>query len=160
MKEFEKKIITSNSDLKKIVGIWKNENKTIVFTNGCFDILHLGHIKLLSESKKLGDYLIVALNTDDSIRKLKGISRPINNNYERSMLLASLSFVDKIVFFDDETPIKLIELICPDVLSKGSDYDLEKIIGASKVLSYGGTVKLISLIPNLSTTRLIKKQKL
>jgi len=160
LKEFEKKIITSNSDLKKIVGIWKNENKTIVFTNGCFDILHLGHIKLLSESKKLGDYLIVALNTDDSIRKLKGISRPINNNYERSMLLASLSFVDKIVFFDDETPIKLIELICPDVLSKGSDYDLEKIIGASKVLSYGGTVKLISLIPNLSTTRLIKKQKL
>ncbi len=160
MKEFEKKIITSNSDLKKIIGIWKNENKTIVFTNGCFDILHLGHIKLLSESKKLGDYLIVALNTDESIRKLKGISRPINNNYERSMLLASLSFVDKIVFFDDETPIKLIELICPDVLSKGSDYDLEKIIGASKVLSYGGAVKLISLIPNLSTTRLIKKRKL
>ena len=160
MKEFEGKILKTTLGLQNTVNKWKRENKRIVFTNGCFDILHLGHIKLLSESKKLGDYLIVGLNTDESIKNLKGIQRPINNNYQRSMMLASFSFVDKIVFFNDKTPIKLIEDISPDVLSKGADYNVENIIGASKVLSYGGTVKLITLVPNLSTTELIKKYKL
>ncbi len=160
MRDFEKKILKTTTDLQKTINKWKKENKRIVFTNGCFDVLHLGHIKLLSESKKLGDYLIVGLNTDESIKKLKGIERPINNNYQRSVMLASFSFVDKIVFFNDKTPIILIEDICHDILSKGGDYNVKNIIGASKVLSYGGTIKVIPLIPNLSTTELIKKYKL
>ncbi len=160
MNEFEKKILKTGVGLQKTINKWRKKNKRIVFTNGCFDVLHLGHIKLLSESKKLGDRLIVALNTDRSIKKLKGLQRPINNNYQRSVMLASFPFVDRVVFFNDESPIKLIEKISPDVLSKGGDYTVENIIGASKVLSYGGTVKLIPLIPNLSTTELIKKHKL
>ena len=160
MKEIEKKILKSTSDLQKILNQWNAENQSVVFTNGCFDILHLGHIKLLSESRKLGDKLIVGLNTDKSIKKLKGENRPVNNNHSRSLMLGALSFVDLIIFFSEPTPIKLIEKICPNVLTKGEDYEPDTVIGATKVLSYGGLVKLIPLVPNLSTTSLIKKNKL
>lgn len=157
MENLKEKIIKSDSELKKIIQVWRKKNERIVFTNGCFDILHLGHIKLLSESKNLGDRLIVGLNTDESIQILKGADRPINNGYTRSMMLASLFFVDKVVFFSEETPIKLIELICPNVLSKGGDYTINNIVGASKVMRLGGAVKIIPLIKNLSTSELIKK---
>ena len=160
MKEFEKKILENGSRLQQTLNKWRGEKKSIVFTNGCFDILHLGHIKLLVESKKLGDKLIVGLNTDKSVEKLKGLGRPVNNNYHRSMMLASLSFVDRVVFFSESSPIKLIELIRPDLLSKGDDYKLKAVVGLSTVLSYGGAVKLIPLVPNLSSSRLIKKTKL
>ena len=160
MQELEKKILKTESELQQILNKWRLEKKSVVFTNGCFDILHLGHIKLLSESKKLGDKLIVGLNTDNSIKKLKGINRPINNKHYRSTMLSSLSFVDLIVFFSDPNPIKLIQKIHPDVLTKGSDYNAESIVGADIVLNYGGVIKLIPLIPDLSTTALIKKHKL
>jgi len=160
MNEFEKKIIKNPSDLQTILKKWRKEKQIIVFTNGCFDILHAGHIKLLKESKKLGDKLIIGLNSDESIKNLKGKERPINNNYNRSIMLATLSFVDLIVFFSDKTPLKLIEKISPNVLTKGADYSITSIVGAKKVLSYGGDVKIIPLIPNLSTTDLIKKYKL
>jgi len=159
MKEI-KKIIKKKSELKNTLNKWRAEEKSIVFTNGCFDVLHSGHIKLLSESKKLGDKLIVGLNTDKSIKKLKGKDRPINNNSNRSLALGALAFIDLIVFFSEPTPIYLIEEVCPNVLTKGSDYSKDAIVGANKVLSYGGVVKLIPLIPGLSSTALIKKNKL
>ena len=160
MNGYKKKIITTSSDLQTILKKWRKEKQIIVFTNGCFDILHAGHIKLLKESKKLGDKLIIGLNNDESIRNLKGKERPINNNYNRSIMLAAFSFVDLIVFFSDETPLQLIGKISPNVLTKGADYSINSIVGAKKVLSYGGDVKIIPLIPNLSTTDLIKKYKL
>ncbi len=160
MQELEKKILKKESELQQILNKWRLEKKSVVFTNGCFDILHLGHIKLLSESKKLGDKLIVGLNTDSSIKKLKGVNRPINTKHYRSTMLSALSFVDLIVFFSDPNPIKLIQKIHPDVLTKGSDYNVESIVGADIVLNYGGAIKLIPLIPDLSTTALIKKYKL
>lgn len=155
-----KKIINTSSDLHTILKKWRKEKQIIVFTNGCFDILHAGHIKLLKESKKLGDKLIVGLNSDESVKSLKGKNRPINNNYTRSINLAIFSFVDLIVLFSDKTPLKLIEKISPNILTKGSDYSISNIVGAKKVLSSGGDVKIIPLIPNLSTTDLIKKYKL
>ena len=160
MNGYKKKIITNSSNLQTILKKWRKEKQIIVFTNGCFDILHAGHIKLLKESKKLGDKLIIGLNNDESIRNLKGKERPINNNYNRSIMLAAFSFVDLIVFFSDETPLQLIGKISPNVLTKGADYSINSIVGAKKVLSYGGDVKIIPLIPNLSTTDLIKKYKL
>ena len=160
MEELEKKILENKSILKEQVDAWRSEKRKIVFTNGCFDVLHLGHIKLLRESKKLGNKLIVGLNTDKSITKIKGKNRPINNNHNRSRMLAALSFVDLIVFFSEPTPIKLIKKIRPNILTKGADYNNDIIIGADNVLSYGGEVKLIPLVPNLSTTTLIKKNKL
>jgi len=159
MKELEQKILKNTSGLEKKLRKWRVEKKSVVFTNGCFDILHLGHVKLLFESKKLGDKLIVGLNTDYSIKKLKGKSRPINNNYNRSLMLSALSFVDLIVFFSDPTPIKLIKKICPDILTKGADYNEKTIVGATEVLSRGGIIKLIPLVLELSTTELIKKTK-
>ena len=159
MKELEQKILKNTSVLEKNLRKWRVEKKSVVFTNGCFDILHLGHVKLLFESKKLGDKLIIGLNTDCSIKKLKGKSRPINNNYNRSLMLSALSFVDLIVFFSDPTPIKLIKKICPDILTKGADYNEKNIVGATEVLSRGGIIKLIPLVLELSTTELIKKTK-
>ena len=160
MNEFEKKIIQNPSDLQTILKKWRKEKQIIVFTNGCFDILHAGHIKLLKESKKLGDKLIIGLNSDESVKNLKGKERPINNSYNRSIMLAALSFVDLIVFFSEKTPLKLIKKISPNVLTKGGDYNINSIVGAKKVLSSGGDVKIIPLIPNLSTSDLIKKYKL
>ncbi len=160
MNEFEKKIIQNPSDLQTILKKWRKEKQIIVFTNGCFDIIHLGHLKLLKESKKLGDKLIIGLNSDESVKNLKGKGRPINNSYNRSIMLATLSFVDLIVFFSEKTPLKLIKKISPNVLTKGGDYNINSIVGAKKVLSSGGDVKIIPLIPNLSTSDLIKKYKL
>ena len=159
MSELENKILKKSSDINKILTSEKLAEKKIVFTNGCFDILHYGHVKLLLESKKQGDLLIVGLNSDDSIKKIKGPDRPINNNQQRSLMLASLSFVDYVVFFFDPTPIKLIEKIQPNVITKGGDYNLNSIIGANYILSNGEEVKIIPLIPNLSSSKLIKDYK-
>ena len=160
MKNFEKKIIKSSLDLQKIIKTWKKGNQKIVFTNGCFDILHLGHIKILSESKRLGDKLVVGLNNDESVKILKGKNRPVNNNYQRSMMLAALSFVDLIVFFEEETPYNLIKLVMPNVITKGGDYEEKDVIGGDLILSMGGEVNIIPLLPNLSSSKLIRKYKL
>ena len=132
--------------------------KKIVFTNGCFDILHAGHVEYLEAAKELGDKLIVAINTDRSVRKLKGSSRPVNTLAHRAKVLASLQCIDKVVSFDEETPIKLIKAIRPDVLVKGGDYKLKDIVGHKEVSQSGGSVVTIPLVKGLSTSKIISKK--
>jgi len=143
--------------LSKMVDIWKYKNKKIVFTNGCFDILHKGHVEYLNKAKKLGDILIVGLNSDDSVKKLKGEKRPINNNDSRAVILASLFFVDAVVIFNDETPLNLIKMILPDILVKGGDYIPENIVGYDEVKKNGGETVTINLVDGYSTTKIINK---
>lgn len=157
MNEFEK------IKLKiKTIDILENElqkytDSKIIFTNGCFDILHLGHIEYLAKSKDLGDLLIVGLNSDKSVKKLKGEKRPINNQDMRSIILASLSFVDIVIIFDEDTPEKLIHMIKPDVLVKGGDYNIESVVGSKFVKSYGGDIKIINFVNGYSTSAIINK---
>lgn len=129
----------------------------IVFTNGCFDVLHFGHVYYLEQAKKLGDMLVVGLNSDASVRRLKGISRPINGEKERAYVLAALAFVDYVVVFEEDTPKKLIELVKPDVLVKGGDYDLLNIVGADFVMKNGGTVTTIPFVEGFSSTHIIEQ---
>jgi D-beta-D-heptose 7-phosphate kinase/D-beta-D-heptose 1-phosphate adenosyltransferase len=129
----------------------------VVFTNGCFDILHIGHIRLLEEARRKGDRLIVGLNSDESVRRLKGPLRPIIAEGERARVLAALSAVDAVVVFDESTPLQLIEAIHPDVLVKGGDYTEDTVVGAREVRAWGGRVELIPLAGDISTTRLIAK---
>ena len=143
----------------KIVKDAKRNDKKIVFSNGCFDILHSGHCKYLSEAKKFGDILIVGLNTDKSVQKLKGESRPINKQDDRAFVLSSLKSVDFVVFFDEETPLNLINKIIPDVLVKGNDYEIKDIVGAEIVIKNGGKVVTVPLVEGKSTTAIIEKMK-
>ena len=151
----EKIITTDNLVLK--VSQWKKNKMKVAFTNGCFDILHLGHLEILTKSKEFGDRLIVAVNSDASVRKLKGKERPINDFQTRSNMLASFSFVDYVVEFSDDTPKKLIQIIKPDFLIKGGDYKKKDIVGNDIVSSYGGETIIIPLIDGLSTTNTINK---
>jgi D-beta-D-heptose 7-phosphate kinase / D-beta-D-heptose 1-phosphate adenosyltransferase len=139
------------------VAAWRSAGERVVFTNGCFDILHIGHITLLERARRKGDRLIVGLNTDSSVRRVKGPRRPVVSERERAKILAALSAVDAVVLFDDSTPSKLIEAIRPDVLVKGGDYAEENIVGAREVRAWGGRVELIPLVEGVSTTRLIAK---
>ncbi len=136
-----------------------HKDKKIVFTNGCFDILHSGHIHLLKNAKMLGDALILGLNTDSSIKRLKGNDRPINNEKERVEILSSLAYVDYIVLFDEDTPLNIIKMINPDILVKGSDYKNKEVVGSDIVLKNGGRVELIDLIEGKSTTNIINRLK-
>jgi rfaE bifunctional protein nucleotidyltransferase chain/domain len=138
---------------------WKFLRKKIVFTNGCFDILHLGHVDYLSKAADLGNILIVGVNSDASTSRLKGPNRPINDEKQRTILLASMGFIDGIVVFDEPTPLELIKLVKPDVLVKGSDYNLSNIVGADVVQSYNGSVKTIEFIPGYSTTLIEERIK-
>ena len=135
----------------------KQKNKKIVFTNGCFDILHAGHVSYLLKAKSLGDALVVGLNSDGSVKKLKGQSRPIIAQKDRAILLAALEAVDLVVIFNDLTPLKLIKLVKPDVLVKGGDWKKENIVGSDFVESYGGKVKSLEYIKGLSTRSIISK---
>ncbi|MGO9520356.1 MAG: D-glycero-beta-D-manno-heptose 1-phosphate adenylyltransferase, partial [Candidatus Korobacteraceae bacterium] len=129
----------------------------VVFTNGCFDLLHIGHITLLEQARRKGDRLIVGLNSDSSVRLVKGAPRPLVGEQERAKILAALSAVDAVVLFDENTPLTLIEAIRPDVLVKGGDYTEEDVVGAREVRAWGGRVELIPLVEGVSTTRLIAK---
>ena len=151
----EKIITTDNLALK--VSQWKKNKMKVAFTNGCFDILHLGHLEILTKSKEFGDRLIVAVNSDASVRKLKGKERPINDFQTRSNMLASFSFVDYVVEFSDDTPKKLIQIIKPDFLIKGGDYKKKDIVGNDIVSSYGGETIIIPLIDGLSSKNTINK---
>lgn len=145
-------------ELQKQINLWKFKNKKIVFTNGCFDILHRGHVEYLSKARDLGDILIVGVNSDDSpYWKSKGTNRPINNQESRAIILSSLLFVDAIVFFSDETPLNLIESIIPDILVKGKDYKAEEIVGYDIVKSNGGQILTIDMVDGYSTTNIINK---
>jgi D-beta-D-heptose 7-phosphate kinase/D-beta-D-heptose 1-phosphate adenosyltransferase len=133
--------------------------KTIAFTNGCFDILHEGHIYSLSQAAKEADCLVVGVNADSSVKKLKGEHRPINNEHTRALILASLLLIDAVVIFEEDTPLELIKKVMPDVLVKGGDYTVETIVGAKEVIANGGRVVVNPLIENCSTTGLIEKIK-
>jgi len=146
--------------IKKAVTLkQKSKRKKWVFTNGCFDIIHYGHLTYLKAAKKLGDVLIVGLNSDGSVRKNKGTLRPINKDKHRAEILAAFEFIDFIILFSENTPLKLIQAISPDILVKGSDWKHGHIIGEEHLKSYGGKVRRIRLEPGFSTTRLIKKIK-
>ena len=132
------------------------KGKKIVFTNGCFDILHIGHAKYLKESKKFGDILIVGVNSDSSVKKLKGPNRPINNEIDRALLLNELKSVDYVVIFEEESPINLLNIIKPDIYTKGADYTLETLPEAPTVLKNGGRVEFIKFVEGKSTTNVVK----
>ena len=149
--------IYSLSDLKIQSDKWKENGEKIVFTNGCFDLVHRGHIEVLANTADLGDKLIIGLNSDSSIKELKGENRPIMDEISRAILLASLQFVDAIVFFSEETPYKLIETLIPDVLAKGGDYKVTEIAGNGVVLENGGEVILFPFIDGVSSQKLLKK---
>lgn len=159
LKNIQEKIYTSTSEAKKQVAIWQKQGGKIVFTNGCFDILHQGHVVYLSKTADFGNRLIIGLNTDDSVRRIKGMNRPIVSEQERALLLASLGFVDMVVFFGEDTPYELIKALQPDVLTKGADYKTENIVGYDIVTQRGGNVETIVLEEGFSTTNVIEKIK-
>jgi len=137
----------------------RKDSKKIVFTNGCFDILHAGHIRYLSEAKSLGDILVVGINSDKSVKELKGPSRPINSLSDRALILSELRYVDYVVSFEEQTPLELIKIIMPDILVKGGDYTVETVVGASEVIHSGGQVKLLQFHDGYSSTNYIDKIK-
>lgn len=151
--------ILSHEQLKTSLNIWRFLGKKIVFTNGCFDLLHLGHIDYLAKAADLGDKLVIGLNSDSSASLLKGPGRPISDQRSRSFMLASFSFVDAVILFDEQTPIELIKWIKPDVLVKGADYTPEQIVGADIVLQNGGQVQTLEFLPGYSTTLIEQKIK-
>src|SRR5690349_14855610 len=157
--DFIQKKIFSRPELVQQISRWKFLGKKTVFTNGCFDILHQGHIYSLSQAAKEADILIVGVNADASVRKLKGEHRPINNQHSRSLILASLLIIDAVVIFEEDTPLELIKKIMPDVLVKGGDYTIETTVGAKEVIANGGRVIINPLIENFSTTGIIEKIK-
>ncbi|HRI25855.1 MAG TPA: D-glycero-beta-D-manno-heptose 1-phosphate adenylyltransferase [Ferruginibacter sp.] len=138
---------------------WRLQNRKIVFTNGVFDILHEGHIASLSDAASFGHVLIVGVNTDASVKRLKGESRPVNNENSRALILASLLMTDAIILFEEDTPLNLISAILPDVLVKGGDYTLEQIVGAKEVMANGGVVKIVPILEGFSTTSIIERMK-
>tara|TARA_A100001011_G_C13903193_1_gene671977 strand:- start:174 stop:638 length:465 start_codon:yes stop_codon:yes gene_type:complete len=150
--------VHSIKDIKSIASGYKSKGLKIVFTNGCFDLLHKGHLDLLNKSSKYGDILIVGLNSDCSVKKIKGSSRPVEHETLRSQKLMALNYVDHVIIFEQLTPKKLISELKPNVLVKGGDYELNKIVGADEVVSNGGTVKVIPLTPGFSTTSIIEKR--
>lgn len=152
------KIFTLDSFLSKRQKL-RDEGKKLVFSNGCFDIVHLGHIDYLEKARNLGDFLVLGLNTDKSVRQLKGENRPVIDEQSRARLMAGLEFIDAVILFDDDTPEKLINAILPDILVKGDDYSIKNIVGADVVMQHGGEVKTISLVEGYSTSSIIEKIK-
>ncbi|MCX6827079.1 MAG: D-glycero-beta-D-manno-heptose 1-phosphate adenylyltransferase [candidate division Zixibacteria bacterium] len=153
-------MIISQPKINSLVENLRRRGKIIVFTNGVFDILHYGHISYLTKAKKLGDILIIGLNSDSSVKKFKEKNRPIQNEKDRARILAALKPVDYVILFSEPTPEKLIKLIKPDILVKGADYKSSEIVGADFVKSYGGTVKRIKIVPGRSSTNIIRKLNL
>ena len=146
-------------ELKAKTNSWKENGQKVVFTNGCFDIVHRGHIEVLARTADLGDKLIIGLNSDSSIQKLKGEDRPIINEQSRAVLLAALSFVNAVVLFSEDTPLNLISTLVPDVLAKGGDYEIETIVGHEIIQQNGGEVILVPFVDGFSSTTIIDKIK-
>ena len=147
------------SPLTSHLSRWREQGLRIVFTNGCFDILHRGHVEYLSKAADMGDVLVVGLNTDASVKRLKGEGRPVNDQEARAIVLASLSCVDAVALFDEDTPYELIKAVRPDVLVKGADYKPEEIVGYDIVTSYGGKVETVPLVEGYSTTGLLNGKR-
>jgi rfaE bifunctional protein nucleotidyltransferase chain/domain len=155
--EFIANKIFTSENLQKNLMLWRFKNYPIIFTNGCFDLLHDGHLELLCAAKQLQGKLIVGINSDASVKRLKGETRPIKNEHSRLLQMAALQMVDGVILFEEDTPLGLIKSIKPDVLVKGGDYSESTIIGASEVKSWGGKIEIIKLVEGFSTTNLIKK---
>ena len=156
----EKTLLGKISDLpslKTAISQWQSEGKKVVFTNGVFDLLHIGHITYMAKAAELGDKLIIGLNADSSVKRIKGEDRPVNDQSSRAALLAALFFVDAIVVFEEDTPINVITTLMPDILVKGADYSIENIVGAKEVIANGGEVKTIDFVEGYSSTSIIKK---
>jgi D-beta-D-heptose 7-phosphate kinase/D-beta-D-heptose 1-phosphate adenosyltransferase len=149
--------ILSKDDLKKAVEKQKKEGKRIVFTNGCFDILHAGHARYLNEAKKLGDILVLAINSDASVQSIKGKQRPLIPQDERAYVVASLKAVDYVTIFDEDTPLHLIEYLRPHILVKGGDWTEETVVGGEQVKEWGGSVVIMPQVKGISTTNIIMK---
>ncbi len=149
--------IVDRTSASSIIKDWKNNGEKIVFTNGCFDLVHRGHVDYLEKASEKGDRLVLGLNSDASVKRLKGPSRPIVDQDSRAILLAAFQFVDLVVFFDEDTPYELIKLLIPDVLVKGADYKAEDIVGYDIVCGNGGTVETIEFVEGFSTTNIINK---
>jgi rfaE bifunctional protein nucleotidyltransferase chain/domain len=149
--------IQNVAKLKSNISNWQNAGEKVVFTNGVFDLLHLGHITYLAKASELGEKLVIGLNADSSVKRIKGESRPINDQNNRAALLASLFFVDAIVLFDEDTPLNIITTLMPDILVKGADYIVENIVGAKEVIANGGEVKTINFVEGYSSTSIIQK---
>ncbi|HKJ79312.1 MAG TPA: D-glycero-beta-D-manno-heptose 1-phosphate adenylyltransferase [Prolixibacteraceae bacterium] len=158
-RDIQSKIFQNFPAFEPTLKKWKSNNETIVFTNGCFDIIHHGHVDSLQKSADLGTKLIVGLNSDESVKLLKGKGRPVLDEQARAMLLAAFVFVDAVIVFREETPAELIAQIIPDVLVKGRQYEIHEIAGHDTVLNNGGKVETLKLVPGISTTNLINKIK-
>jgi rfaE bifunctional protein nucleotidyltransferase chain/domain len=145
------------SKLKTMVDEWQNKGEKVVFTNGVFDLVHTGHITYMTDAASLGNRLIIGLNADSSVKRLKGPDRPVNDEQSRALLLAAFFFIDAVVVFEEDTPLNLITTLLPDVLAKGGDYTVDTIVGAKEVMDNGGEVKVISFVDGFSSTAIIKK---
>lgn len=150
-------MIRSLNDIKKLREKIRNENRKVVFTNGCFDIIHKGHVKYLNEAKSLGDHLIVGINSDDSVKRLKGKDRPVNNESDRAFIIDNLKSVDDVLIFNEDTPYDIIKEIIPDLLVKGGDWKEEDIVGSDIVKINGGKVVSLQFVNDYSTTNILKK---
>ncbi len=159
MPEIKTTNVLTRDELKEAVANCRKQNKTIVATNGCFDILHVGHLHLLNQAKALGDILIVGINSDQSVSKLKGPDRPVVNENERAQIVANLKAVDFVSIFDEDTAVELLRPLKPDIYVKGGDYNLKNLPEAEPVMSCGGKVKFVELAPRKSSTSLIDKIK-
>jgi len=159
LKKIKSKIVANKEGLGSILESWANENKRLVFTNGCFDILHRGHIDYLAKAADYGDVLVIGLNTDDSVSRLKGPHRPIQDEKSRAEIMAALEFVDLVVYFNEDTPYDLIKVVQPDVLVKGADYKAEDIVGYDIVTAKGGKVETLDFLPGYSTSAIEAKIK-
>ena len=153
------KIVTLPELLDRLQQLRSQSAPVVVFTNGCFDLVHQGHVDYLSRARDLGDLLVVGLNSDASVRRLKGEERPISHQNSRAHVLAAFECVDFVVLFDDDTPLRLIESVVPDVLVKGGDYDRATVVGADFVEQHGGRLELIPLVPGESTTRMVERMR-
>lgn len=149
--------ISDLSSLKASISKWQIESKKVVFTNGVFDLLHIGHITYMAKAAELGDKLVIGLNSDSSVKRIKGEDRPVNDQNSRAAILAALFFVDAIVVFEEDTPLNLITTLMPDILVKGADYSIENIVGAKEVIANGGEVKTIDFVEGYSSTSIIEK---
>ncbi len=147
----------SRTEAKNLIIRWREDGHKVVFTNGCFDILHRGHVEYLEAAKEAGDKLILGLNSDNSVRKLKGSTRPFQNEQDRRAILTALSCVDAVVVFDEDTPAKLIAELLPDVLIKGGDYDKDEIVGRDTILANGGEIIIIPFVEGASTSNIISR---
>jgi len=157
LSKIKNKIIKSNTDITEVINNIKSNAKTISFTNGCFDIIHRGHIEYLAKASELADIFIIGLNTDTSVSRLKGANRPVQDEDARAIILAAMEFVDYVIYFDEDTPYELINTIKPNYLIKGSDYKPEDIVGFDILQKYGGKVKTIDFIEGYSTSNIIDK---